>query len=390
LLLEAAVKNADLQGLPLAGAKDCQKKKESALTMQALSRYFRRLDSISARRSFQDASRLDEIRTDQELVRALEKTDLFKHAKLADKQAREIAKDSKSDGIMKGEELAVLMQMLQIKGPAVRMQLVKLLDECKDAPASVLLAQRALFDMEGSVREAAVAALRNRPRTEFRQVLLDGFRHPWPPVAAHAAEAIAELGDIEAAPQLAALLDQPDPCAPSPDAKGNWVVRELVGINHLRNCVLCHAPSHDAADPGRSPVPKPGEELPVIYYDKSIKGDAVRPDITYLRQDFSAMQWVEKPDKWPNLQRFDYIVRTRQLSAAEVKRHINDKATTDLTQYAQRSSVLFALRELTGQEAGEDSAEWRRLLRRIGLDGMEKSDRMRDEQGAAVRLDGSE
>jgi len=51
---------------------------------------------------------------------------------------------------------------------------------------------------------------------------------------------------------------------------------------------------------------------------------------------------------------------------------------------------LFALRELTGQEAGEDSAEWRRLLRRIGLDGMEKSDRMRDEQGAAVRLDGSE
>jgi hypothetical protein len=137
-------------------------------------------------------------------------------------------------------------------------------------------------------------------------------------------------------------------------------------------------------------VPKSGEKLPVVYYEQNFKGDAVRPDITYLRQDFSAMQWVEKPDAWPNLQRFDYIVRTRQLTPNEVKRHVNERNPADLTQYAQRSSVLFALRELTGEEAGEDSAEWRRLLSRIGLDGMRKNENMRDGQGAAVRLDGRE
>ena len=91
------------------------------------------------------------------------------------------------------------------------------------------------------------------------------------------------------------------------------------------------------------------------------------------------MQWVEKPDAWPNLQRFDYIVRTRLLTSEEVKRHVNERNPADLTQYAQRSSVLFALRELTGEEAGEDSGEWRRLLRRMGLDGMKKGEETRNE-----------
>jgi hypothetical protein len=376
-LLALADKKADLQGLPLIGAKDCQKKKESALAMQALSGYIRRFDS--SRRPRINQSPTDDIRSDQELLLTLEKTDLFSQAIAADRQAKAIAKDGKDSVKMKGEDLAVLVQMLQIKGPAIRMQLVKMLDECKDAEASVLLARRALFDTEGSVREAAVGALRNRPRAEFRRVLLDGFRHPWPPVAAHAAEALAELGDIDAAPQLTALLDQPDPCAPSADAKGQWVVRELIGINHLRNCVLCHAPSHDNADPGRSPVPKQGERLPAGgYSEKSFKGDGVRADITYLRQDFSAMQSVEKPESWPNVQRFDYIVRIRQLTPAEVTRHLNDKPAAGLSNYAQRSSVLFALRELTGEDAGEDSAQWRRLLRRMGLDRTQSGGRMRE------------
>jgi hypothetical protein len=369
-LLEAAAKQADLQALPLIGAKDCQKKMESVQVMQAFSRYFRGLESRSAGNLSQDASASNQIGTDQRLLSELGRTDLFKHIINTDKQARALAKDIKVDGKMKSDELAVLVQMLQVKGPHVRIQLVKVLGECKETQASVLLAQRALFDLESSVREAAVAALRDRARAEFRQVLLDGFRHPWPPVAAHAAEALAELGDIDAAPQLAALLDQPDPSAPSSDSKGNWVVRELVGINHLQNCLLCHAPSHDAADLGRSPVPKPGERLPVGgYSERSIKGDAVRTDITYLRQDFSAMKWVENPDKWPHMQRFDYVVRTRQLTTKEVQDQLNDKSAANSTQYAQRSSVLFALRELTGEDAGEDSAVWRRLLRRMGLDG---------------------
>jgi len=140
-----------------------------------------------------------------------------------------------------------------------------------------------------------------------------------------------------------------------------------VGINHLRNCLLCHASSHDAADPGRSPVPKPGEPLPVVYY-QSARADAVRADITYLRQDFSAMQIVEKPDKWPNVQRFDYVVRTRELNAGELNQYVNDRAGCDPSDYPQRSAVLFALRELSGEDAGKSSADWRRLLRKTGLD----------------------
>jgi hypothetical protein len=366
-LLEEAVKQADLKGLPLREAKDCQKKKESALVMQAVSRYFRRIDGASARRMRQDVSRSQAIMEDGELVRTLDK-DLLKRIRETSKEARALAKETKWDGKISSEELAVIVQMLQVKGPTVRMQVLKMLDDCKEAPASILLAQRALFDLESDVREAAVAALKKRPRSQYRQVLLDGLRHPWPPVAAHAAEAIAELGDIGAAPQLAERLDQPDPCAPTPDAKGHWVVRELVGVNHLRNCLLCHAPSHQESDPGRSPIPNPSEPLPVVYYEGKLKGDVVRTDITYLRQDFSAMQYVENPDKWPNLQRIDYIVRTRELTAAEVTRYLNAKAASNLADYLQRSSVLYALRELTGEDAGSSSAEWRRLLRRTGFE----------------------
>src|SRR5262249_15381620 len=95
---------------------------------------------------------------------------------------------------------------------------------------------------------------------------------------------------------------------------------------------------------------------------------AIRADVTYLRQDFSAMQFVEKPDKWPHLQRFDYVVRTRELTAAEVNRYQNEKSGSDPNDYPQRTAVLFALRELTGEDAGTSSADWRRLLGKTGLD----------------------
>jgi hypothetical protein len=364
-LLDFAAELADLQAFPLRQAKDCQKQKESAQVMRALSSYFRNFDSEVARR--RPVSLSDQLNEDAEYVNLLQKSNLSQMVKDSARRLSELQKDFKWDGKIGSEELAVLVQMLQVKGKPVRMELVKMLDACREAPAGVSLAQRAIFDMDNDVRESAVAALSKRPRSQYREVLLAGLRHPWPPVAAHAAEAISELRDLEAAPQLADLLDRPDPCAPQFNAASRWVVNEMVSINHLRNCVLCHAASQDKADPGRSPVPEPGSPLPTVYYE-SIRGNAVRTDITYLRQDFSVMQFVEKRDKWPSMQRFDYVVRTRELTLEESARHLKEREGSDPSNYPQRSAVLFALREITGEDAGNSSADWRLLLNRIGLE----------------------
>ncbi len=43
-------------------------------------------------------------------------------------------------------------------------------------------------------------------------------------------------------PALEKLLDEPAPDAPFKQG-GKWLKRELVRVNHLRNCLLCHASS---------------------------------------------------------------------------------------------------------------------------------------------------
>ena len=86
--------------------------------------------------------------------------------------------------------------------------------------------------------------------------------------------------------QLKKMLDEPDPRAPSRGDDGQWKVRELVRVNHLRNCLLCHAPSVDSGDYLRGRVPEPDKPIPVEYYH-SPNGTYVRADVTYLRQDFS-------------------------------------------------------------------------------------------------------
>jgi hypothetical protein len=367
-LLDFAQKRGDLQGLPLRQAKDCRKQKESAQVMRALSSYFRSFDSKFSRNRRETVSLSGQIEEDGAYVNLLQKSNFSDLVKDSAKRLKELSREFKWDGKIGSEELTVLVQMLQVKGKPVRMELVKMLDRCREAPAGILLARRALFDMDHEVRESAVAALSKRPRSEYREVLLAGLRHPWPPVAAHAAEALAELTDLDAVPQIVDLLDRPDPCAPQLNAASRWVVNEMVSINHLRNCVLCHAPSRNEADPGRSPVPDPGSPLPVVYYE-NIRGPAVRTDITYLQQDFSVMQTVENLDKWPRMQRIDYVVRTRELTYGEEKgRQSKERDGFDPCNYPQRSAVLFALREITGEDAGNSSADWRRLVSRIGLD----------------------
>ena len=86
----------------------------------------------------------------------------------------------------------------------------------------------------------------------------------------------------------------------------------------------------------------------------------VRGDITYLRQDFSIQQPVLVPLTGQSVdQRFDYIVRFRPLTDKQTHEWKTQAKRGD--DYEQREAVLFALRELTGQEPGPTTEAWEKL-----------------------------
>jgi hypothetical protein len=243
-----------------------------------------------------------------------------------------------------------LEQILQCETPVVRCDLVKTLSLIKGKEATQAIARRAAFDPCRMVRETAVEALEKRDASEAREVLLAAMRHPWAPAADHAALALVALEDAEAVPDLRKLCEQPDPCAPFEDSNGAWKKRELVRVNHLRNCLLCHPPSMDKNDELRGPIPVPGEPMRQSSYDElrgSRQGRAVRADVVFFRQDFSVMHRVNSKNG-PEQQRFDYLVRTRQLEPDEVKA-LPKQARTSKT-YPQREAVRWALATLAPDE----------------------------------------
>jgi hypothetical protein len=328
----------DLSGLPFRLGADCRAPAQAAKTIQAVStqlgRFVRR-----PRPSAASPSRARDDNMGQLLMKLV-------------RQHKEWQSEAAAPTVV---------QMLQPEATPTRLETVKWLAEVRGPRAGAALANFAVFDPAPEVREGAVAVLHKRPRAEYRGALLRALRHPWPPAADHAAEALVELRDVSAVPELAALLDQPDPAAPV-RKEGKWVVAELVRVNHLRNCFLCHAPSVDTRDLAQGSVPTPGQPLPPGYSAGRGKDPFVRADVTYLRQDFSLMQRVDKPDKWPTWQRFDFLVRTRELTPQEVAALDKDSAHPRPPTYPQREAVLFALRELTGEDLGKGSAEWHRFL----------------------------
>ena len=80
------------------------------------------------------------------------------------------------------------------------------------------------------------------------------------------------------------------------------------------------------------------------------------------------MHHVENADPWPTTQRFDYVVRVRELTPEEREEIvINDQSATNRKRtspasFPQRQAILLALRELTGKDAGESSENWRAFL----------------------------
>jgi hypothetical protein len=284
-------------------------------------------------------------------------------------------RDGKVSAWLRPEAVPTLQQILGHEDLPVRLLLVDLLSRIDGRAASLALAQHAVFDLSADVREAAIRALDRRPREQYRSALVSAFRYPWAPAADHAGEALSALKDIGAAPLLVALLKERDPAVPVMRNEHLWK-REVVRLGHFDNCLACHPPALTDRDPVPGIVPgfalvegncgravvatSPSTASASKQSDYSdLKGAAsllVRGDITYLRQDFSIQQPVQLQS---GKTRFDYLVRFRPLTTKESNEW---KALKNRpTDYEQREAVLFALRELTGQDAGPTTEAWQTL-----------------------------
>ena len=263
------------------------------------------------------------------------------------------------------QAMGTIDQMLQIENTEIRMELIKALGRLDSDVACRLLACYAKYDVEAEVRVAATDALRTFPPEMSRPELIEGFSYPWPDAARHAAEALVRLNDTEAVPKLVELLDKPDPRMPKRQDDGIFVQREMVAINHLRNCLLCHQDSHDEFDKGRGVVPTWQEPLPPEYYaNRNPSFARVRADITYLRQDFSLVRKVKKHGRWPENQRFDFVARTKSLSVVDAEK-ITKEMEYQPNHY--RDSIDMALRRLTQKSPhGSSSDAWKAALRSPG------------------------
>jgi hypothetical protein len=254
--------------------------------------------------------------------------------------------------------LAVAMQVMPAQDFAGQNALIHVLSSIPRPEATQALARVAVFSTDEAARAAAVDALAVRREADATGVLVAALSYPWPAVADNAASAIVKLKRKDLVPQLRAALDAPDPRGPRTEetaGREETVAHELVRINHLRNCMLCHAAAERHGTPAEAlvaEVPVPTEPLPDTSsgYGQTGSSLLVRVDVTYLRQDFSAMQNVTDWTlaAWPPRQRFDFVVRRRVLTPVEAE----DLRTRLAGESPYRRAAARALRELADLEAG--------------------------------------
>jgi HEAT repeats len=283
--------------------------------------------------------------------------------------------------------IAGMMQVLGPEGVQMRQEMIKFLSAEASTEATEALAKLAVFSEEEQVRTAAIDTLKNRKDQDYTAILVRGLSYPWPAVAQNAANAIVKLNRKDLMGHLVDALEQPDPRAPQTQ-NGKQVVREMVKINHLRNCMLCHPPGSadqnlqfDGGGKGMpggpllAQVPIPNQPLPASpgngggYGQFTVPDTVVRFDVTYLRQDFSVMLNVEDHQPWPQTQRFDFIVRTREVTEKDAQTYRNllrQAGVGDQSPY-QRVAVA-ALREMTGRDASSAPA-WRQIIEQLKAEG---------------------
>jgi hypothetical protein len=111
-------------------------------------------------------------------------------------------------------------------------------------------------------------------------------------------------------------------------------------------------------------VPSESAPLPplfsIAYYSDAERGEIVRADVTYLRQDFSLVLPVSEPGQWPKMQRFDFLIRQRDAFPWELEKEWSN------IDYPQRYAVLRALRAITSRDFGLESEAWREGIRKDG------------------------
>ncbi|HEV3438418.1 MAG TPA: hypothetical protein VG122_13730 [Gemmata sp.] len=267
--------------------------------------------------------------------------------------------------------IAALIQMLAPESPELRLGLVKYLTAIPHVEATKALARIAIFSPEDDVRIAATDSLKVRREKDYTDILIKGLRYPWPAVAKRSAEAIARMGRSDLIPELVAVLAKDDPRMPTMKTEGGKqiaMVREMVKVNHHRNCMMCHAPGSPetvSSNAITAEVPVQGQPLPLPSegYRQSSPDLMIRIDVTYLRQDFSAMLAVGDAHPWPEMQRFDFLVRERKLTsdeANEYKAKLTPKEAGVLSPYHR--AALAALRELTGKDTAPTADAWQKLL----------------------------
>jgi hypothetical protein len=290
---------------------------------------------------------------------------------LCEQQDTNVRRDKETAELVTLARIAALTQMLAAESPEIRLGLVKYLTGVPHIEATKALGRMAIFSPENDIRAAAITALKVRREKDYTDILVKGLRYPWPAVAKRAAEAITKLERTDLAPELIAVLDSTDPRLPTTKEVGGKkvvVVREMVKMNHHRNCLMCHAPAG-------SGVPNPsaitaevavqGQPLPQPFegYRQSTQELMIRLDVTYLRQDFSASLTVRDAHPWPDAQRFDFFVRERTLTddeATSYRDELTPKEAGVLSPY--HKAVVTALRDLTGKDAAPTAEAWRKLL----------------------------
>jgi len=269
--------------------------------------------------------------------------------------------------------VAALTQIFGPEKQARREGLAKQLGAVDHPASTKALARAAVFDFDPKVRSRAIAGLKGRTKSDYTEVLFDGLRHPWAPAAKQAGIAIARLNRQDLIPQLVAFLAEADPRDPverEVNGKKETVVREMVKINHHRNCLLCHSPGPQNQMAGGvfAVVPTPGVPFPApdsgSAYGGSPGDPTIRSDVTYLRQDFSIFEQVANAHPWPETQRFDFIVRNRVLSEEELKQHAEQqKARPAGTVSENHKAAAYALSELTQKEGiAPTAAAWTEAL----------------------------
>ena len=344
-LKDVLAQRTDLHGLPLSMGDECQSDVDETRDLkQVSSSVGRTIGAFNGSLGSRDAAQNDAFRN-------------LSIKQMVSFCMRDHAENPTS------QKLKTIDQILQIDHPRLRLEMIDSLRKSGTVAAIKVMVNKAKFDLESKVRIAAIEGLADVEPDIIRQSLLDGLNYPWHVVAEHSAEALVQLNDQDAIPSLIDMLDLPHPQFPTQD-NGELVQRELVGINHMRNCLLCHAPSISQKDSVRGLIPHTSRPLPPLYYGSGGSSNevpfAVRADITYLEQDFSVVLPVENPGPWPSEQRFDFVVQQKRLTADEA-----EKAAREINQSPNRNrnAIIFALRELTGETPANNSSDnWRNIM----------------------------